>query len=33
MSDYLTGVCLPLDGGNTVGIGINFRGSKVLPER
>jgi NAD(P)-dependent dehydrogenase (short-subunit alcohol dehydrogenase family) len=31
-SDYLTGVCLPLDGGNAVGPGIDFRGSGVLPE-
>ena len=27
ISDYLTGGFIPLDGGNNVGIGINFRGS------
>ncbi len=32
MSDYLTGASIPLDGGNSIGIGINFRGSAVLPE-
>jgi len=32
LSDYLTGVCVPLDGGNHAGIGINFRGSPALPE-
>jgi NAD(P)-dependent dehydrogenase (short-subunit alcohol dehydrogenase family) len=32
ISDYLTGAMIPLDGGNQVGIGINFRGSRVLPE-
>jgi NAD(P)-dependent dehydrogenase (short-subunit alcohol dehydrogenase family) len=32
LSDYLTGVCIPLDGGNNAGIGINFRGSPALPE-
>jgi NAD(P)-dependent dehydrogenase (short-subunit alcohol dehydrogenase family) len=32
ISDYLTGAMIPLDGGNQVGVGINFRGSAVLPE-
>jgi NAD(P)-dependent dehydrogenase (short-subunit alcohol dehydrogenase family) len=32
MSDYVTGASIPLDGGNSVGVGINFRGSAVLPE-
>jgi len=32
MSDYITGVSLPLDGGNWIGPGINFRGTEVLPE-
>jgi NAD(P)-dependent dehydrogenase (short-subunit alcohol dehydrogenase family) len=32
ISDYLTGGFIPLDGGNQVGIGINFRGSGALPE-
>ena len=32
ISDYLTGAFIPLDGGNQVGVGINFRGSAALPE-
>jgi len=32
MSDYLTGASIALDGGNSVGVGINFRGTAVLPE-
>ena len=32
LSDYITGVSLPVDGGNWIGPGINFRGSEVLPE-
>jgi NAD(P)-dependent dehydrogenase (short-subunit alcohol dehydrogenase family) len=32
MSDYITGVSLPLDGGNWIGPGINFRGTEVLPD-
>lgn len=32
ISDYITGVSLPLDGGNWIGPGINFRGTEVLPE-
>ena len=32
ISDYITGVSLPLDGGNWIGPGINFRGTDVLPE-
>ncbi len=32
ISDYITGVSLPLDGGNWIGHGINFRGTDVLPE-
>jgi NAD(P)-dependent dehydrogenase (short-subunit alcohol dehydrogenase family) len=32
ISDYLTGAMIPLDGGNQVGVGINFRGSGALPE-
>jgi NAD(P)-dependent dehydrogenase (short-subunit alcohol dehydrogenase family) len=32
LSDYVTGVSLPLDGGNWIGAGINFRGTAVLPE-
>ena len=32
ISDYLTGAFIPLDGGNQVGVGINFRGSGALPE-
>ena len=31
-SDYMTGVLLPLDGGNSLTGGIRFRGSAVLPE-
>jgi peroxisomal trans-2-enoyl-CoA reductase len=32
ISDYLTGSFITLDGGNQVGVGINFRGSGALPE-
>jgi citronellol/citronellal dehydrogenase len=32
MSDYVTGVSIPVDGGNWLGPGIDFRGSAVLPE-
>ena len=32
ISDYVTGVTIPLDGGNWIGAGIDFRGSAVLPE-
>jgi len=32
ISDYITGVSLPLDGGNWIGAGINFRGTEVLPD-
>lgn len=32
ISDYITGVSLPFDGGNWIGPGINFRGTPVLPE-
>jgi hypothetical protein len=32
ISDYLAGAMIPLDGGNQVGIGIDFRGSEVLSE-
>jgi peroxisomal trans-2-enoyl-CoA reductase len=32
LSDYVTGVSLPFDGGNWIGPGINFRGTAVLPE-
>lgn len=32
MSDYVTGVSLPVDGGNWIGPGIDFRGSGVLPD-
>ena len=32
ISDYITGVSLPVDGGNWIGPGINFRGTEVLPD-
>lgn len=32
ISDYVTGVTIPVDGGNWIGPGIDFRGSAVLPE-
>jgi NAD(P)-dependent dehydrogenase (short-subunit alcohol dehydrogenase family) len=32
ISDYVTGVSIPVDGGNWIGPGIDFRGSAVLPE-
>jgi NAD(P)-dependent dehydrogenase (short-subunit alcohol dehydrogenase family) len=32
MSDYVTGVTIPIDGGNWIGPGMDFRGSAVLPE-
>jgi 2-deoxy-D-gluconate 3-dehydrogenase len=32
VSDYMTGVTIPFDGGNWIGRGIDFRGSAVLPE-
>jgi NAD(P)-dependent dehydrogenase (short-subunit alcohol dehydrogenase family) len=32
MSDYVTGVSIPIDGGNWIGPGMDFRGSEVLPE-
>lgn len=31
ISDYVTGVSIPVDGGNWIGPGIDFRGSAVLP--
>jgi len=30
MSDYVTGAVIPLDGGNHVGVGMNYRGSQLL---
>ena len=32
ISDYITGVSLPFDGGTWIGPGVNFRGTEVLPE-
>jgi NAD(P)-dependent dehydrogenase (short-subunit alcohol dehydrogenase family) len=32
ISDYITGVTIPVDGGNWIGQGIDFRDSAVLPE-
>jgi citronellol/citronellal dehydrogenase len=33
LSDYVTGAVIPLDGGNHVGVGINYRGSPLLANR
>lgn len=32
LSDYVTGVTIPVDGGNWIGAGIDFRGTAVLPD-
>jgi NAD(P)-dependent dehydrogenase (short-subunit alcohol dehydrogenase family) len=32
MSDYVTGVSIPVDGGSWIGPGIDFRGTGVLPD-